>query len=67
MRLIGVDDSPYLTIAEAARFLRFDATAKHPEQACRDWLHRQCVPITRRGRTLLVERSVLAAKLSMRA
>lgn len=59
----GIADSPYLTLDEGARFCRFDATAVNPAVAFRKWLHRQAVPIVRRGRVLLVERRVLDAVL----
>jgi hypothetical protein len=56
--------SPYLTIAEGARFLRFDVTApSDPEGAFRRWLRRQAVPLRKRGRTILIERRHLEAFL----
>lgn len=58
----GLADSPYLRIDEAARFLRFD-DCDNPEECCRKYLHRQAIPITRRGRVLLVERRVLELTL----
>jgi hypothetical protein len=56
---IGIVDSPFLTVAEAARFCRFDATAQHPETAFRQWAQREAIPAKRRGRVLLFERAVL--------
>lgn len=54
--------SEYLTLAEVATLLRFDATApSRPRQAVRDWLKRWEVPILRRGHILLVERTVIEA------
>lgn len=54
--------SPYLTLAEGARHCRFDVTAPgDPVNAFRRWLHRDGVPLVRRGRVLLVERAVLDA------
>jgi hypothetical protein len=50
--------SPFLTLAEGAAYCRFD-TCVTPTAAFRKWLHRQAVPIVRRGRMLLVERRVL--------
>jgi hypothetical protein len=63
---IGIADSPFLTVAEAARFCRFDATANDPEDAFRQWARRQGLPIRRRGRFLMVERRVLETFLSVR-
>lgn len=34
---VGIADSPFLTVSEAARFCRFDATAHDPEHAFRCW------------------------------
>jgi hypothetical protein len=60
----GISDSPYLTVDEAARFCRFDATAPQSiAKSFRAWLHRQAVPIIRRGRVLLIEKRVLEAAL----
>jgi hypothetical protein len=58
---LGIADSPYLTLDEGARFCRFDATSRTPVVHFRRWLHREAVPIRRRGRVLLVERRVLEA------
>lgn len=64
MKTLGNPDSPYLTLDEGARFCRFDVTApKNPLDAFRRWLHRQAVPVVRRGRTLLVEKALLEAML----
>lgn len=63
MTEIGIRESPYLTMEEAARFCRFDATADKPAVAFRRWLHRHAVPVVRRGRVLLVDRRVLEATL----
>jgi hypothetical protein len=60
---LGIPESPYLTLDEGARFCRFDATAQSPVIAFRKWLHRNSVPVRRRGRVLLVERRVLEAVL----
>lgn len=60
---VGIDDSPFLTLEEGARLCRFDATSVTPTIAFRKWLHRQGVPIVRRGRVLLVDRRVLMLKL----
>jgi hypothetical protein len=56
---IGIPDSPFLTVAEAARYCRFDATSEHPEAAFRQWAARQAVPARRRGRVLLFDRRVI--------
>lgn len=56
---LGLPDSPFLTVPEAARLLRFDAYAKDPAKACRDYLAGRGVPAKRRGRVLLYERRVL--------
>jgi len=58
-RTIGIPESPYLTLDEGARFCRFDATADDPRNAFRQWLHRNAVPIRKRGKTILIERRVL--------
>jgi len=50
-----------MTLSEGAAYLRFDATAKNPVGAFRKWLHRNNVPIRKRGRVILVERRVLDA------
>lgn len=55
---LGLADSPFLTLEEAARYLRFDACA-FPVRACLKFLVRQAVPVVRRGRAVLVERRVL--------
>lgn len=60
---LGIPQSPYLTLAEGARFWRFDATAVNPKEAFRRWLHRNAVPIRRRGKTLLVEKRLVEAVL----
>lgn len=62
---IGIPDSPFLTVAEAARFCRFDDT-DNPEHAFRQWAARRGVPVRRRGRSqkLLIERRVLESVLS---
>lgn len=63
-RDLYVPDQPeYLTLAEGARLLRFDATAASPVPAFRKWLRREAVPVRRRGRVLLVERRELEAAL----
>jgi hypothetical protein len=62
---IGIGESPFLTVAEAARFLRFDARAKDPEKALRDWAAAHGIPARRCGRVLLFERRVLEAALSL--
>lgn len=57
----------YLTLDEGAKLLRFDATApNNPTKAFTKWLHRQAVPVVRRGSRgrLLVERRVLLAFLN---
>lgn len=59
---IGLLDSPYLTLEEGARYLRFD-TCEKPTIQFQKWLKRHRVPITRRGRVLLVERRHLEAAL----
>lgn len=59
----GSSDSPHLTMAEAARYLRFDATSRTPERACRRWIREQGIPVKRRGRVLLVEQRILDAYL----
>jgi hypothetical protein len=56
---IGIPDSPFLTVAEAARLCRFDATAQDPEAAFRKWAWRNAVPARRRGRVLLFDRRVI--------
>jgi hypothetical protein len=56
------EDSPYLTVAEAARFCRFDTCAE-PREAFRKWARRQGLPMVRRGRMLLVDRRLLEAIL----
>lgn len=56
---LGLPDSPFLTVPEAARLLRFDAYAKDPAKACRDYLAGLGVPAKRRGRILLYDRRVL--------
>jgi hypothetical protein len=55
--------SPFLTLGEAAIYLRFDVCAD-PARSCRRWLHRHAVPVVRRGRALLIERRVLEAILA---
>jgi hypothetical protein len=60
---VGIPDSPFLTLAEGARFVRFDASSKLPSKAFRKWLRRHSVPVLRRGRVLLVERRILEAIL----
>ena len=55
---IGHPASPYLTLAEAADFCRFD-TCANPVIAFRKWCRRHHVPVVRRGRVLLVNRQVL--------
>jgi hypothetical protein len=54
--MIGDDASPFLLTHEAARYLRF-ADAR----LFREWALRNRVPVLRRGRTLLFEKSVLRA------
>lgn len=61
LRELGIVDSPFLTIPEAARLLRFDAYAKDPAKACRDYLAGLGVPAKRRGRILLYDKRVLLA------
>lgn len=58
---LGIPGSPFLTLEEGAAFLRFDVTAANPVVAFRKFLHRHSVPVTKRGRVLLVERRVLEA------
>lgn len=60
---IGSRCSPYLTVAEAARFLRFDSDCKDPENAFRKWARRWGVPALRRGRVLLFDPRVLEQML----
>jgi hypothetical protein len=61
---IGIRDSPFLTLAEGARFCRFDATApRHTTEVFRQWLRRHNVPLVRRGRVLLVDKKVLETVL----
>jgi hypothetical protein len=57
-------ESEFLTLGEGAELLRFTVTApKEPVQAFREWLHRQAIPVLRRGRVILVERAVLLEML----
>jgi hypothetical protein len=53
--------SPYLTIPEAAHYLRY--TGKRPDKACREFLRRHQVPTFRRGKALLVLRASLDAAI----
>jgi hypothetical protein len=56
---IGIPDSPFLTVREAARFCRFD-NCEHPEIAFRQWARRMAIPARRRGKQkLLFEGRVL--------
>ena len=55
-------ESPYLTMREAAEYLRY--TGPHAAEACRQFLRRHGIRLLRRGgRVLLVKRSVLDAFL----
>jgi hypothetical protein len=60
---VGLPDSPFLTLAEGARFARFDDCAD-PVRAFYKWLSREAVPVRRRGRKVLVERRTLEHHLS---
>lgn len=58
----------YLLLDDVVELLHFDRTAPlHARESCRKWLERQAVPVLRRGRVLLIERAVLAAKLGVGA
>lgn len=59
----GIVDSPFLTLAEGARYCRFDDCLQ-PVVMFRKWLRRQGVPVVRRGRELLIDRRVLDAVLT---
>lgn len=64
---IGIPDSPYLTLEEGARHCRFDVTApSEPVECFRRWLIREGIPLAKRGRRVLVRRSVLDAALEKR-
>lgn len=46
----------WLTVPELAERLRFTVTAPaDPEKACREWLRREGIASTRRGRVILVD------------
>jgi hypothetical protein len=63
-RQARTDESPYLTVPEIVKLLRFDLTAPgDPYRACWQWLRRNAVPIRKRGRTILVERAILEKML----
>jgi hypothetical protein len=55
---IGLPDSPFLTVAEAARHCRFDDCA-NPAAAFTRWRRTHAIPVCQRGRRILVERAVL--------
>lgn len=62
--MTGVDPE-FLTLDEAARLCRFDASApSNPANAFRKWAKRQHVPLCYRGRTILVERRILLGYLT---
>lgn len=63
MKPVGLDDSPFVTLEEGARYCRFD-DCKNPVIAFRKWLYRANVPFRKRGRKLLVERRVLDRMLA---
>ena len=60
-----MSDQLHLTLAEAALYLRFDATAPAaPQKACLQYLKRAGIPMLHRGRTLLIEKRVLDGYLA---
>jgi hypothetical protein len=60
-----VTQSPYLSLVEAAVYLRYvDATGAPQTRPALKFLQRQHVPMKRRGRALLVHRDALEAVLT---
>jgi hypothetical protein len=56
MSATATTPSYFMTIDEAAAFLRYTETAKFPAPATRQWLKKHGVPTHRRGKHLLVSR-----------